>query len=613
MQTTLRTLADLVRRRRWEAAQAGDHRPGEPDGRVRGAGPPRVSGEGTPGPDGAVDSSVLRHPGAAARSGCGRRPTSSTPRSSTPTSRWRTTRAPAAPTPPGTAARHPAAAAGAPVEIRAGMLLRDTTAAGPRKVCEYAVLIAVVGYLFAMFLAGSPWPFGAGRPCPVREHRRRRRADQRPAAGARLPLHPARPSRPALHLRPAARAAAGGGERVHRRGRDRGRDGRQRPRRRDGCSSRSRRWSSSRLRRRCCCCTGGARGVTRRSWCGWAPRTGSHGADVGRVRADARFFSVLGGAPVNRRRTRGGTVEPSATAHELADLARAGYRVLHEPSMQVEFEIHHLVDRPGGLAGIVARDPTGHGFAETLSAGANGVGLVVGTRIADAPGRAHRQAGASVRLDGRQRRARDVPRRPSGRTSPSSTSPPSSSTGSSRSRTSRSGCCCGTGWSSSTRFGTSPRRRCTPPTRPCSACSARPSSRRPTPSRSPPTWAAGGWTRRGRPRSRSGSGSRWTGPGPTSGSRSRTGSPATARTEASGSGSATPARVTGPGTGSWSIRTTGSWPGRGTGATPTCTGPATPPTAACPSRSSARRARARRTRSCPSWGSTRRSACWPAR
>jgi hypothetical protein len=98
--------------------------------------------------------------------------------------------------------------------------------------------------------------------------------------------------------------------------------------------------------------------------------------------------------------TVGRTVEtPSATAHELADLARAGYRVLHEPSMQVEFEIHHLVDRPGGLAGIVARDPAGHGFAETLSSGANGVGLVVGTRIADMPGQAYRQADASVRLD----------------------------------------------------------------------------------------------------------------------------------------------------------------------------------------------------------------------
>jgi hypothetical protein len=91
--------------------------------------------------------------------------------------------------------------------------------------------------------------------------------------------------------------------------------------------------------------------------------------------------------------------ELSTTAHELADLARAGYRVLHEPSMQVEFEIHHLVDRPGGLAGIVARDPDGRAFAETLSSGAHGVGLVIGTRIADAPDRAHLQSDASVRLE----------------------------------------------------------------------------------------------------------------------------------------------------------------------------------------------------------------------
>lgn len=86
----------------------------------------------------------------------------------------------------------------------------------------------------------------------------------------------------------------------------------------------------------------------------------------------------------------------ATTTRELADLARAGYRVLQEPSMQVEFEIHHLVDRPGGLAGIVARDPDGSGFAETLSTGANGAGVVIGTRIADGPGRPHRLADPSV-------------------------------------------------------------------------------------------------------------------------------------------------------------------------------------------------------------------------
>jgi hypothetical protein len=52
--------------------------------------------------------------------------------------------------------------------------------------------------------------------------------------------------------------------------------------------------------------------------------------------------------------------------------------------MQVAFEIHHLADRPGQLADIVARDPDGSGFAETLSSSANGVGLVIGTRVGDA-------------------------------------------------------------------------------------------------------------------------------------------------------------------------------------------------------------------------------------
>jgi len=74
----------------------------------------------------------------------------------------------------------------------------------------------------------------------------------------------------------------------------------------------------------------------------------------------------------------------NASTRALADLARAGNRVLREPSMQVAFEIHHLADRPGQLADIVARDPDGSGFAETLSSSANGVGLVIGTRVGDA-------------------------------------------------------------------------------------------------------------------------------------------------------------------------------------------------------------------------------------
>jgi hypothetical protein len=160
MQTTLRSLADLVRRRRWEAAQAGIS---VPAGRMvvsSELGHVAVSGEGTAGPDGAVDSSVLRHPvlqperlAAAAEELFAEEIYSSVALENDPSpsrahASWH-------------GCSTPAATAGAPVEIRAGMLLRDTTAAGPRRVCEYAVLVAIVGYLFAAFLAGDPWPFGA--------------------------------------------------------------------------------------------------------------------------------------------------------------------------------------------------------------------------------------------------------------------------------------------------------------------------------------------------------------------------------------------------------------------------------------------------------------------
>jgi len=160
MQTTLRTLADLVRRRRWEAAQAGIAVPAHRMVVCSELSHVAVSGEGTANPDGAVDSSVLRHPAlqpellrAAAEELFAEEiyadvALETDPSPSRAHASWR-----------GCAA--PVATAGAPVQIRAGMILRDTTAAGPRRVCQYAVLVAVVGFLFAAFLAGDPWPFGA--------------------------------------------------------------------------------------------------------------------------------------------------------------------------------------------------------------------------------------------------------------------------------------------------------------------------------------------------------------------------------------------------------------------------------------------------------------------
>lgn len=78
-----------------------------------------------------------------------------------------------------------------------------------------------------------------------------------------------------------------------------------------------------------------------------------------------------------------GTAGGEPTARALADLARAGYRVLDEPSMQVEFEIHHGVDRPGDLADTLRRLPEHAQFAETLCTAAHGIGLIVGTRVGE--------------------------------------------------------------------------------------------------------------------------------------------------------------------------------------------------------------------------------------
>lgn len=72
-----------------------------------------------------------------------------------------------------------------------------------------------------------------------------------------------------------------------------------------------------------------------------------------------------------------------ATTRALADLARAGHRVLDEPSMRVEFEIHHGLDRPGDLAATLAGLPDTAAFADTLCSVAHGACVIVGTRVGD--------------------------------------------------------------------------------------------------------------------------------------------------------------------------------------------------------------------------------------
>jgi hypothetical protein len=154
MQTTLRELADLVRRRRWECAQAGLP---APDGRMLACttlGRIAVAGEGVQ-RGSTVDSSILLHPllgpellGQAAdelKALDMDRDLSleNDPSSSRAHAYWRG---------PGPS--------GAPIEVVAGLQLRDTSAAGPRSVRTYLLGVAVTGYLLAAFLADAFWPFG---------------------------------------------------------------------------------------------------------------------------------------------------------------------------------------------------------------------------------------------------------------------------------------------------------------------------------------------------------------------------------------------------------------------------------------------------------------------
>jgi hypothetical protein len=71
---------------------------------------------------------------------------------------------------------------------------------------------------------------------------------------------------------------------------------------------------------------------------------------------------------------------PNVSARALADLARAGYSAMRQPTRTVSFEVHHVIDRPGYLFDLVSAEE-GDEFFETLCSAANGIGLVIRTRV----------------------------------------------------------------------------------------------------------------------------------------------------------------------------------------------------------------------------------------
>ncbi len=159
-QTTLRRLADLLRRRQWDAEHARiavpeQHLPG-----VAELGWAAISGEAVA--DGAaLDNSLIRHPvvrpaklGQAARELAAQEleydlATEDNPTSNQASVYWRR--------------RAVRSLDGAQIRTRAGILLRDATPSSPTTVLLYALSVALIAYSAATFAGHHFWPYwGAG-------------------------------------------------------------------------------------------------------------------------------------------------------------------------------------------------------------------------------------------------------------------------------------------------------------------------------------------------------------------------------------------------------------------------------------------------------------------
>lgn len=91
------------------------------------------------------------------------------------------------------------------------------------------------------------------------------------------------------------------------------------------------------------------------------------------------------------------------SVRSLADIARAGFSMVRQPTMRVAYEVHHVADRPGYLYEVlksrqstdpkkapaetgVSDHPEPERFIESLTTAAHGAGLVIGTRtVSGAP------------------------------------------------------------------------------------------------------------------------------------------------------------------------------------------------------------------------------------
>jgi hypothetical protein len=162
MQTALRKVAELVRRRGWEASHAGIALPEQSLRASVLLTQAVVAGEAVMTANGKMNNSILSHPNISPEN---LRATAAElvaeemlhdlslendPVTNRAHAYWRR--------PPERLVNQ------GRIQIRAGAILQDATGAGPRDALLYAFALAGISYLVACFLSGSPWPYwGVGR------------------------------------------------------------------------------------------------------------------------------------------------------------------------------------------------------------------------------------------------------------------------------------------------------------------------------------------------------------------------------------------------------------------------------------------------------------------
>jgi len=158
-QTVLRRLADLVRRRKWEASQSGVELAARALPACHRLAAAATTGDAVRTETNELDNSLRRHPEFtvanlrdAARELVDREFGQDLVLVNSITDNearayWR---------------RSGGDQRGDQVRVRAGLVLRDSTKSGPRNVMLYALAVALVSFVLGWLLVGSPWPYGRG-------------------------------------------------------------------------------------------------------------------------------------------------------------------------------------------------------------------------------------------------------------------------------------------------------------------------------------------------------------------------------------------------------------------------------------------------------------------